>query len=40
MCEKAKARFQISDRSLVAYDMELEGSRSVHYRRLRLSFLR
>ena len=34
MCEKAEAGFQISDRSFIADDMELEWSRRVHYRRL------
>lgn len=34
MLEKAEARFQIGDRSFVAYDMKLEGPRRVHYRRL------
>jgi hypothetical protein len=31
VCEKAEARFQISDRSFVADDMELERPRRVHY---------
>jgi len=34
MCEKAEARFQISNSILVTYDMELERSRCVHYRGL------
>jgi hypothetical protein len=34
MCEKAEARFQIGDRRVVTDDVEVEGSGSVHYRRL------
>ena len=34
VCEKAEARFQISDCSFVADNMELEWSRRVHYRGL------
>lgn len=36
MCEKAEARFQIGDRRVITDDVEVEGSGSVHYRRLNL----
>ena len=34
MFEKAEARFQISDRFIIADDMEVEWPRRVHYGRL------